>query len=109
MASVALAEDTTTVTAPYLPSEHQVLTFLADTIDWYRHLPTAQRIGTKPVDLLFIEDNRSITTDIVRLSFEFGRAMAVIYPSPSSSEPVATPDSPAAKTELQHLIVAKAE
>jgi hypothetical protein len=90
-----------------LPSEQKVLTFIADTIDWYRHLPTAQRIGAKPADLLFIEDNRSITTNIVRLSFEFGKAMAVISPSPNSPEPGKTPDSSAAKTELQHLIVAK--
>jgi mechanosensitive ion channel-like protein len=90
-----------------LPSEQQVLTFIADTIDWYRHLPTVQRIGAKPADLLFIEDNRSITTNIVRLSFEFGKAMAVIDPLPNSPEPGTTRDAPAAKTELQHLIMAK--
>jgi hypothetical protein len=90
-----------------LPSEQQVLTFIADTIDWYRHLPTAQRIGTVPADLLFIEDNRLITTNIVRLSFEFGKAMAVIDPPPNSPDPGTTRDPPAAKTELQHLIMAK--
>ena len=42
IASVAFADDPTTATANYLPSEQQVLTFIADTIDWYRHLPTAQ-------------------------------------------------------------------
>src|SRR4029077_15829855 len=78
-----------------------------DTIDWYRHLPTAQRIGAKPADLLFIEDNRAITTNIVRLSFEFGKAMAVIDPLPNSPEPGTTHDPPAAKTELRHLIMAK--
>jgi hypothetical protein len=103
IASVAFADDPTTA----MPSEQQVLTFIADTIDWYHHLPTAQRIEAKPADLLFIEDNRSITTNIVRLSFEFGKAMAVIDPSPNSPKPGTTPDSPAAKTELQHLIVAK--
>ena len=107
IASVAFADDPTTATANYLPSEQQALTFIADTIDWYRHLPTAQRIGAKPADLLFIEDNRAITTNIVRLSFEFGKAMAVIDPLPNSPEPGTTRDPPAAKTELQHLIMAK--
>jgi hypothetical protein len=88
IATVAYADDPTTATASYLPSEQQVLTFIADTIDWYRHLPTAQRIGAKPADLLFIEDNRAITTNIVPLSFEFGKAMAVIDPLPNSPEPV---------------------
>src|SRR5207245_11724061 len=73
----------------------------------YRLLRTHKRIEAKPSDLCFIEDNRSITTNIVRLSFKFGKAMAVIHPPPNSPEPKTTPDSPAAKTELQHLIVAK--
>jgi hypothetical protein len=77
--------------ANYLPSEQQVLTFIADTIDWYRHLPTAQRIGATPADLLFIEDNRAIATNIVRLSFEFGKAMVVIDPPQNSPEPETTP------------------
>jgi len=107
IASVAFADDPTTATANYLPSEQHVLTFIADTIDWYRHLPTAQRIGAQPADLLFIEDNRAITTNIVRLSFEFGKAMAVIDPLPNSPEPGTTRDPPAAETELQHLTMAK--
>ena len=41
-------------------SEHEVRTFIANTIDWYRHLPSAQRIGMEPADLLFLEDNRPI-------------------------------------------------
>ena len=92
-----------------MPSEQQVLTFIADTIDCYPHLPMAKRIGAKPADLLFTEDNRSITTNIVRLSFEFGKAMAVIDPLPNSPEPGTTPDPPVAKTELQHLTTAKAK
>ena len=66
IASVAFADDLSTATENYLPSEQQVLTFIADTIDWYRRLPTAQRIGAQPADFLFIEDNRSITTNIVK-------------------------------------------
>jgi len=43
----------------------------------------------------------------VRLSFEFGKAMAMIDPPQNSPEPGTTPDPLAAKTELQHLIAAK--
>ena len=45
----------------------------------------------------------------MRLSFEFGKAMAVIHPPPNSPEPGTTPDPPVAKTELQHLTTAKAK
>ena len=107
IASAFLAHASTAAPANYIPSEQQVLTFIADTTDWYRHLPTAQRIGMAPADLLFIEDNRSITTNVVRLSFDFGKAMAAIDPPPSSPELGTTRDPRAAKTELQDLIVAK--
>jgi hypothetical protein len=73
------ANDLTSAQTAQLPPQQQVLTFIADAIDWYRHLPTAQRIGTEPADLIFLEDNRPIATEVVRLSFEFGKAVAGIY------------------------------
>jgi len=91
--------------ADHLPAAQQVLRFIADTIDWYRHLPTAQQIGTEPADLLFLEDNRSITKDVVRLSFEFGKGVAAIDPPDAAS----TLDASAAKNELQDLVAAKAK
>ncbi len=65
----------TLVAAPpnRLLSEQEVFTFIADTIDWYRHLPNAQQIGTEPADLLFLEDNRPITAEVARLAFQFGK------------------------------------
>jgi len=109
IASAFLSHDSAAAPANYTPSEQQVLTFIVDTIDWYRHLPTAQRIGTEPADLLFLENNRSITTEIVRLSFEFGKAVAAIDPPQNSPDPGSTPDPPVAKTELQQLTTAKAK
>jgi hypothetical protein len=87
--------------------QQQVLTFIADTIDWYRHLSGAQQIGTEPADLLFLEDNRSITTEIVRLSFEFGKAVAVIH-AENLSDSQSRPDPPASN-EFQYLIAAKSK
>ncbi|PWT97647.1 MAG: hypothetical protein C5B51_30965 [Terriglobia bacterium] len=86
------------------PSEQQVLAFLADTVDWYRHLPASQRIGTEPADLLFLETNRPITTEIVRLSFEFGKAIAAVNGHENSID---QPES-AAGRELHDLLAAKA-
>jgi hypothetical protein len=64
-----------------LPSEQQVLTFIGSTIDWYRHLPTSQQIGSETVDLFLLEDNRPTAMEIVRLSFQFGKAVAAVKPA----------------------------
>lgn len=74
--------------------EQEVLPFIADTVDWYRHLPAAQRIGTEPADLLFLEDNGPNISEIVRLSFEFGNAAAAIVPTQTSKGPTSASDPP---------------
>jgi hypothetical protein len=96
--------------AQHLSSEQRALTFIADTIDWYRHRPTIQRIGTEPADLLFLEDNRPITTEIVRLSFEFGKAVAAMDAPENSLDPsAAAPGAPAANSRVHDLITAKSK
>jgi hypothetical protein len=105
LASPILMNDGMGAVAYHLPPGQQVLRFIADTIDWYRHLPNAQQIGTEPADFLFVEDNRSITKDVVRLSFEFGKAVAAIDPVNAES----ALDPPAAKGEIQDLVAAKAK
>lgn len=61
-----------------LPSNQQVLAFLTQTIDWYRHGGIERQIATDPVDLVFLEDERPIALQIVRLSFDFARADAAM-------------------------------
>ena len=105
-ASALLATEPTTAPPNYLPSEQQALTFIAKTIDWYRHLPTAQRIGTEPADLLFLEDNRAIAKDVVRLSFEFGKAVVAIR---APRNPAAGGTAPDLSVDLQYLAAANAK
>jgi hypothetical protein len=104
-ASAVLAGDSTPCLANQVAFEQQVLQFIADTIDWYRHLPTAQRIGTEPADLLFVESNRSVAAEIVRLSFEFGKAVAAIEGQQNS---VDHPES-AASSDLRDLMAERAK
>jgi hypothetical protein len=61
-----------------LPSNQQVLAFLTQTIDWYRHRGIERQIATDPVDLVFLEDNRPIALQIIRQSFDFARADAAV-------------------------------
>src|SRR5271157_2771017 len=62
--------------APHLPSNQQVLAFLTESIDWYRHRAIEEQLATDPVDLVFLKDNRPIAAQIVQLSFDFARADA---------------------------------
>jgi len=67
-----------TAPAPNLttPDPQQVLSYLNQSIDWYRHLAVEEDNATDATDTLFVNDDRQMATQIVRLSFDFGRAAA---------------------------------
>jgi hypothetical protein len=82
-----------------LPSNQQVLAFLSESIDWYRYCAIERQVATEPGDLVFLEDNRPVAAQIVRLSFDFARADASIQAtSPAGtrkeSSAIATGSSP---------------
>ena len=59
-----------------LPTNQQVLAFLTESIDWYRHRAIEEQLATDPVDLVFVNDNRPVAAQILQLSFDFARADA---------------------------------
>jgi Mechanosensitive ion channel len=89
-----------------LPSKQQVITFLTESIDWYRYLSVEQQIATDPVDLLFLDDNQPIGAQIVRLSFDFARAdaslVATSLAARSDQGGAAIPDT--SSSELAHFV-----
>ena len=102
--SAVISNTSSAEAASQLPTEQQVLTFIGDTIDWYRHLPTSQRIGSEPADVFFLEDDRPTATEIVRLSFRFGKAVAAIEPSQSTRRHPGYGSATAADRELPYLL-----
>lgn len=58
------------------PNGQLLIDYLNQSIDWYRHLAVEESSSTDPADLLFINDNRQMASQIVRQSFDFGRAAA---------------------------------
>lgn len=87
-----------------LPPDQQVLAFLTESIDWYRHRAAEEQLATEPADLVFLEDNRPIAARIVQLSFDFARAdaslgAAVQAGNPSASAAIASGSS----AELAHF------
>ena len=67
-----------------LPSNQQVIAFLTESIDWYRHCAIERQIATEPVDLVFVEDSRPGAAQIVQLSFDFARADAQFSAMPAA-------------------------
>jgi small-conductance mechanosensitive channel/predicted nucleic acid-binding Zn-ribbon protein len=59
-----------------VPSPQDVLSFINQSIGWYRQLSTEQQIANEPEDIIFVSDDRQLATQILRLSFDFGLAYA---------------------------------
>lgn len=58
------------------PNSEEIIPFLNQTIVWSRQLTTQQQLVTEPSDALFLNDNRQIADQAVKLSFDFARARA---------------------------------
>jgi small-conductance mechanosensitive channel/flagellar motility protein MotE (MotC chaperone) len=67
-AATALPADAPSTTRP-----EDVLSFLNQTIVWYRQLGSLQQLVNEPSDAVFLNDNRQIADQVVRLSFDFAR------------------------------------
>jgi small-conductance mechanosensitive channel len=57
-------------------SSEDIISFLNQTIVWSRQLSTQQQLVTEPSDALFLNDNRQLANQVVKLSFDFARARA---------------------------------
>ena len=53
-----------------------VISFLNQSIEWYRHLSVEQQLATEPRDALFLNDDRQLADQVIRLSFDFAQAEA---------------------------------
>lgn len=105
MIPVVLNGDSLPLQSAKFPSKEQLLAFIAANIDWYRHFSTEQQIATDPADLLFLEDNRSISEQAVKLSFDFARsALAYAAAVETTPEPDSRLADPVAGPIFQNLI-----
>lgn len=53
-----------------------VIRFLNQSIVWYRQLAAQQQLASQPSDVLFLNDNRQVADQVVRLSFDYARSQA---------------------------------
>jgi len=80
-----LSADAPQSSAYELPSDQQVIAFLLQSVDWYRHMYAGRQIANDLTDLLFLDDDQPIEAQIVRLSFEFAKADAALAMKATSS------------------------
>lgn len=77
-----------------LPSNEQVVEYLLQSVNWYRHAYAEQQVANGPAGLIFLDDNRGTELQIVKLSFQFAKADATLEttaPSPHSGPTLSDP------------------
>jgi hypothetical protein len=97
----------TTQDAYRLPSDAQVIGYLLQSVNWYRHVYTERQFASDPGDLVFLNDNQAIERQIVELSFEFAKAdVALAKAATPLRDAPATLAAPAS-ADLVHFIELK--
>ncbi|HWY53475.1 MAG TPA: mechanosensitive ion channel family protein [Terriglobales bacterium] len=90
-----------------VPSDAQVIGYLWQSVNWYRHVYTERQVASDPRDLVFLNDNQAIEGQIVKLSFEFAKVDATLAKTATSPHDAhATPAAPAS-AGLAHFIELK--
>src|ERR1700730_16475052 len=86
-----------------LPSNSEVIGYLLQSVEWYRHGYNERQVANEPADLMFLDDNQTIERQIVKLSFEFAKADALLEANTAPSHRgTQSSDSPPA--DLAHFI-----
>lgn len=50
-----------------LPSNSEVVGYLLQSVNWYRHVYAERRVANEPTDFVFLDDNQAIERQIVKL------------------------------------------
>lgn len=72
-------------TSPTASDAGDIIPFLNQTIVWSRQLSTQQQLVSEPSDALFLNDNRQLADQVVKLSFDFARARAQALAQPGAA------------------------
>ena len=89
-----------------LPSNSEVIGYLIQSVSWYRHAYAERQVANEPADFMFLDNNRAIERQIVKLSFEFAKAEAVVETSAASSHKGTTSTDPP-PADLDHFMELK--
>ena len=90
-----------------VPSDPQVIGYLLQSVNWYRHVYTERQVASDPGDLVFLNDNQAIEGQIVKLSFEFAKVDAALAKTATSPHNALTTPAALASADLAHFIELK--
>jgi hypothetical protein len=76
-------------------------------VNWYRHVYTERQFASDPGDLVFLNDNQAIESQIVKLSFEFAKADVALAKTGRSPHDAPTTLVGPASADLTHFIELK--
>ena len=97
----------TTQSSYQLPSDAQVIGYLLRSENWYRHVYTERQVASDPGDLVFLNDNQAIESQIVQLSFEFAKADVALAKTATSPHDAPVTLAGPAFADLTHFIELK--
>src|SRR5947209_1921251 len=81
-----------------------ILAFLNQSIVWHRQLSAQEQLVREPSDAVFLNDNRQIADQVIRLSFDFARTEAQqIALQASAANATGNPAQPPA-SQYQNLV-----
>src|ERR1700678_1590868 len=66
------------LTTYQLPAGSEVIGYVLQSVNWYRHAYPERQVANEPADLVFLDDNQAIERQIVKLAFEFAKADAAL-------------------------------
>lgn len=103
--AVFAAVHTLPAQTPSTAKPEDVISFVNQTIVWYRQLANQQQLVSQPSDAVFLNDNRQIAEQVVRLSFDFGRTQAQLLAGQSSTNTAQSQDqvNPSQRERLTNL------
>ena len=67
--------------SPQPDQRADVVKFLGETIGWYQHLASEERLATEPAETLFLDESWQMALVIVKLAFQYARAEAALLKS----------------------------
>jgi hypothetical protein len=83
----------------------RIVPFLNQTLVWYRQMMVVRQIANDPSEVTIVSDNRQLSEQIVRLSFDFARAEADAIASSQRSTQAQEPNGGSPEQQA----IAKAE
>jgi small-conductance mechanosensitive channel len=107
--SLALLRAQAPATPPSVPDAQQVISYLNQTIEWYRHLAVEEELATDPADLLFLNDDRRLAKQIAQLSFNFARAEGAYLSRHGGTSSVPAQTGPGGRYQALFQAATKAE